>query len=306
MGRALDWQVDGPRWPHAANSRFVEAAGLRFHVQHFPPMADGAPVALLLHGTGASSHSMRGLAPLLQAQGFEVVVPDLPGHAFTGLPPEGLRAPQLSLPGMAQAVHALLRSMGLAPALLVGHSAGAAVALRMVLDGLEQPRGVVAINGALLPWRGAAARIFSPAARLLAAVPGVPDLFSWRAAKPSVLAQLLDGTGSRLDDEGRALYAMLVQDPGHVAGALGMMSHWDLEPLADGLSRLRVPLLQLVGSIDRTVPPYQAGRVADLLPAAARAGVIRLDGLGHLAHEEAPALVATKIEAAWRQWAGAA
>jgi hypothetical protein len=52
------------------------------------------------------------LAPLLSRR-HGLLVPDLPGHAFTGLPPGGAGAPQLSLPGMARAVHGLLHKLGL-------------------------------------------------------------------------------------------------------------------------------------------------------------------------------------------------
>ena len=52
----------GARWPRLAeseSSRFVEAADLRWHVQQM----GAGPVLLLLHGTGASTHSWRALAP---------------------------------------------------------------------------------------------------------------------------------------------------------------------------------------------------------------------------------------------------
>ena len=49
----LRWERDGLDWPHRQASRFVEAAGLRWHVQQFP--VPGAPLALLLHGTGAAA-----------------------------------------------------------------------------------------------------------------------------------------------------------------------------------------------------------------------------------------------------------
>ena len=58
-----DWDRDGRDWPHRAASRFVDAAGLRWHLQEFG--APQAPGLLLLHGTGAATHSWRGLAPLL-------------------------------------------------------------------------------------------------------------------------------------------------------------------------------------------------------------------------------------------------
>jgi magnesium chelatase accessory protein len=60
------------------------------------------------------------------------------------------------------------------------------------------------------------------------------------------------------------------------------------------LPRLAVPLTLLVGGQDSTVPPAQAQRVRLKLPSTR---VQVLDGLGHLAHEEAPQRVADALAA---------
>ena len=299
MARSLHWPTDGANWPHHGCSKFVQAGGLRWHVQHFEGPSDSAPCALLLHGTGASTHSWRGLAPLL-AKHFNVLSMDLPGHAFTGLPPGGAGAPQLSLPGMARAVHGLLQKLGCAPALVVGHSAGAAVGIRMTVDGLIQPRLLVGLNAALLPLGGLAGQLFAPAAKLMASTPFVPHLFARHAQTPAALQRLLDSTGSTLDQEGTELYRRLVASPGHAAGALGMMANWDLHSFARDLPRLAVPLLLMVGDKDRTVPPVQGAQVLARLSPAAQGRCITLPGLGHLAHEEQPALVAEHVVKAFQ------
>lgn len=280
----LSWERDGPDWPLHRHSRFIEASGLMWHVQQLGP---SAPSVLLLHGTGASTHSWRGVAPRL-AERFRVISLDLPGHAFTRSVDGdgGASQPAVhSLPGMAQAVAALLRKMGESPALVVGHSAGAAIGLRMVLDGLIAPRAVVSFNGALLPLGGVSGQLFSPMAKLLAMNPLVPRVFAWRAQDRRVLERLIGSTGSRLDEAGLALYGRLIRSPAHAAGALAMMAHWDLRPLQHDLPRLALPLHLIVGEQDRTVPPTVAQRVKTLLPGAE---LVRLPGLGHLAHEEAP------------------
>jgi magnesium chelatase accessory protein len=294
----LTWDADGPRWPLHEHSRFVQSGGLRWHVQLLPgptpTQAPGAPCVLLLHGTGASTHSWRDVAPLL-AQHAQVISLDLPGHAFTGMPPGGVGSPQLTLPGMARAVHGLLQTLQLSPTLVVGHSAGAAIAVRMCLDGLIHPRRIIGLNAALLPLGGLAGRLFSPAAKLLAAAPLVPRLFAWHATEPAVLQRLLHSTGSTLDATGTALYQRLVRSPAHAAGALGMMANWDLPTLSRHLPQLAVPLDLMVGTRDRTVPPEQALRVLELLVPAARGEFVQLEGLGHLAHEERPERVAGLI-----------
>jgi magnesium chelatase accessory protein len=282
-GERLNWERDGRDWPNREASRFVRAGGLTWHVQR---MGEG-PVIFMAHGTGASTHSWRALAPLL-ARHFTVVAPDLPGHGFTEMP----RTELLSLPGMAGALGALLDALEIRPALAVGHSAGAAILARMCLDGRIAPRALFSLNGAFLPFGGAAAHVFSPVARLMAALPPVPWLFARLAGNPGAVERLIDGTGSRLEPDGVALYRRLVRNPGHVAAALGMMANWRLEPLERDLPRLATPLALIVGADDRTIPPADAVRIRALLPAAK---LISLPGLGHLAHEEAPAKIAELI-----------
>jgi magnesium chelatase accessory protein len=290
----LIWERDGLDWPHREASHFVQAGGLRWHVQQFGAQPANLPVAVLIHGTGASTHSWRGLAPLL-APRFSVVTMDLPGHGFTSMPAEGAGSRELSLPGMAQAINALLQTLGINPSLVIGHSAGAAIAVRMCLDGLISPSLVISLNGAFLPLGGLAGQVFSPVAKLMAATPLVPRIFSWSAADPSVLRKLVDGTGSMLDATGLALYGKLVRNPGHAAGALGMMAHWNLHTLVRDLPRLETAIGFMVGVNDRTISPRQARRVMALLGPAAQATLMTLSGLGHLAHEEDPGAVAAQI-----------
>lgn len=285
----MDWRRDGPSWPHHDRSRIVIADGQRWFVQQWLAPAPGAPELLLIHGTGASSHSWRDLAPLL-ARHAGVTAIDLPGHGFSA-PARGDGA---TLPAMACGVRALLVAMGARPSVLVGHSAGAAIAVRMALDGAVGVRAVVSLNGALLPLHGLPGRFFSPLAKLLALNPLVPRLFAWRAADPVALQRLIESTGSTLDATGQALYRRLVTEPLHVAGALAMMARWDLQPLQAALPRLATPLHLVVGERDRTVPPSNSEQVQRLLPAAATS-LHRLPGLGHLAHEEQPQAVAALL-----------
>ena len=81
---------------------------------------------LLLHGTGASTHSWAVLFPLLAAR-FDTLAVDLPGHGFT----QSFRRLDSALPGMVHALKVLLAAENFRPALIVGHSAGAAIAVRL-------------------------------------------------------------------------------------------------------------------------------------------------------------------------------
>jgi magnesium chelatase accessory protein len=279
----LRWDRDGADWPNRQASAFVSASGLQWHVQRFGV----GPVALLVHGTGASSHSWRDVAPLL-ARRLTVIAVDLPGHAFTSLP----ASERLSLPGMAHALGGLLHELAVAPAIAVGHSAGAAVLTRMCLDGSIAPRRILAINGALLPLPGLPGRFFSPTAKLLARAPGVARLIAYRAGNPRVVRRLITDMGSALDEQGLAWYRRLGTSPEHVGAAVQMMARWDLHALAAELPRLQPPLTLIIGDRDRAIPPREALRVMRLV---ANADCGYLPGAGHLAHEEQPEQTARLI-----------
>jgi magnesium chelatase accessory protein len=279
----LIWSRDGGDWPNREASRFIAAGGLRWHVQQ---LGQG-PSLLLVHGTGAATHSWRALAPLLAGH-FSIIAPDLPGHGFTPSPPSH----RLSLPGMAADLGALLGKLGAKPDIVVGHSAGAAILARMCLDGRIAPRLLVSLNGAFLPFGGMARQLFSPLAKLLVLNPLVPRMFAWQASHAGAVERLIHNTGSRIDPQGIALYGRLVRSPAHVAAALRMMASWQLEPLARDLPKLKTKLLLVAADNDRAIVPEVARQVRDRVPHAVLECVA---GLGHLAHEEQPQRIADVV-----------
>ena len=271
-------------WPHIEHSNVVRAAGLLWHVQ---TMGDGPPV-LLIHGTGAATHSFRDLMPLLATR-FKVTSIDLPGHGFTEKPSMS----RLSLRAMAKAVAELLACMEVKPVLVVGHSAGAAVLCQMCHDRSISPRLLISLNGALMPFEGMAGATFAPAAKLIALNPLLPYLVAWRARfEPQVIETLIKTTGSKMDDTGLGLYRRVVSQPRHVAAAIGMMARWDLGRLQELLPDIETRIILIVGMLDGLIKPGDAERVSRLLHDSE---IIRLEGLGHVAHEEDPEQIASLI-----------
>lgn len=287
MARALDFATDGQDWPNRDASRFLRAGGINWHLQEMGPADEDAPVIWLLHGTGASTHSWRDLMPEL-ARNFRVIAPDLPGHGFTGHPPGS----QLSLRGMAMLVAKLVETVGAPPNIVVGHSAGVAIAVRMALDKAVLPAGIVSLAGALMPMGGQNSDLMSFAAKVLAVNPLIPRIFAWRSRNPDVVQELLDRTGSVIDEEGLRCYATLAQSPAHAKGALTMMANWNLRPMAQDLREFSVPLLLVTGEKDKMIPARDTAHVRELVPGAQWKP---LAGLGHLAHEEAPEKIAEMI-----------
>ena len=173
------------------------------------------------------------------------------------------------------------------PALIVGHSAGAAIAASLCLRGSTAPAAVIGINGALLPFGRAAAPVFSRAAQMLARLPVFPQLIALHAVPRKPVLRMLRQTGSTLPDAAVGWYRKVVGNPRHVAGTLRMMANWDLPQLEKNLDRLAPPLYLLVCERDQVVAPAQGRELARRLPMATLESV---PGLGHLGHEEDPAL----------------
>jgi magnesium chelatase accessory protein len=282
MGGRLQWSVDGLAWPHHAASQFVETPGQRWHVQ---VMGTG-PALLLLHGTGASSHSWAGLVPHLASQ-HQLIIPDLPGHAFSSTP----RSPMLTLDGMSDAALALLDTLNVKPIAVAGHSAGAAIMLQMALKRPGLFSHHISFNGALFPFKGLAGTLFPPLAKVMMWNPLLPRLFAHHASASSV-KRLLTDTGSAVPEDSLAHYSRLFASPEHVGATLAMMANWDLSPLRAGFARLTGMTTLIKALNDRLVAPAEADAAKALIR---NAKLVSWPALGHLAHEENPMLAAAAI-----------
>jgi len=283
----VNWEKMRATWPHAEASRFVTLRPHRWHVQVLG--AANGPDIVLLHGTGASAHSWRDVAAILATKA-RVIVPDLPGHGFTRL---GTRT-RSGLDEMAADLGSLIADQGWAPHLIAGHSAGAALALR--LAGLLEapPAGILGVNAALGNFRGMAGWLFPAMARALALNPFAAPLFARGGASEALVERVIGATGSTLDAQGRALYRALLSDRDHIDGTLAMMARWRLDGLLADLPAIGLPALLLTGSADRAVPPATSEEAARLMP---RARHEDWPGHGHLLHEEDPTRTAGRIAA---------
>ncbi|MGX9355945.1 alpha/beta fold hydrolase BchO [Roseobacteraceae bacterium S113] len=279
----MRWPEALAGWPHAEMSRRIASRPHRWHVQEM----GAGPLVLLLHGAGGANHSWRGVLPDL-ARDAHVVSLDLPGHGLTQL---GSRA-RSTLDGVAEDILALCAQENWRPTLVVGHSAGGAVALRMAQLAPDHICRVMGVNAALDTFKGLAGVAFPVMAKMLSLTPFTADFFARAAAQPGRVQALIDSTGSEIGPDGVALYASLVGDRAHVDGTLLMMAQWSLTKLMRDLPKTMADVTLLAGANDRTVPAQTSINAAKRL-ANGRADV--LPALGHLMQEEAPELISNHI-----------
>ncbi|NNL67618.1 MAG: alpha/beta fold hydrolase, partial [Myxococcales bacterium] len=123
----------------ARSERFTrdELGGIHLHAMHWGEV--GRPVCVLAHGGGANGHWWAHLAPAL-ATSFQVVALDFRGHGESDFPE------RLAEGDFQADLLALLAHLEAPDAILVGHSMGGEVVLRVAAGALARPRGGVLID----------------------------------------------------------------------------------------------------------------------------------------------------------------
>ena len=125
-------------------SRFVTTNGIRIHYREW---GRGDSTIVLLHGLYDSSDTWAEIAPLLASR-YRIIAPDRRGAGLTDKPSAGYDYQTL-----ARDVESLIVALKLGRVNLVGHSAGAAVAMTLAADGPEKIRALVLVDGGFWPKR---------------------------------------------------------------------------------------------------------------------------------------------------------
>ncbi|WP_020468173.1 alpha/beta fold hydrolase [Zavarzinella formosa] len=113
----------------------VQANGIRFHYQQ----SGEGPDVVLLHAvtSNLAVWMFTGLVETLATQ-FRVTLYDFRGHGFSERPPTGYTSRD-----MAEDFKSLHESLGLKPAILVGHSFGGVVGMHAAISSPERVAGVI-------------------------------------------------------------------------------------------------------------------------------------------------------------------
>ncbi|MFE2966370.1 alpha/beta fold hydrolase [Streptomyces sp. NPDC059340] len=149
--------------------RSVGLPGITLTVRSRPPVREGLPPALYVHGLGGSSQNWSALMPLLDGL-VDSEALDLPGFGDSPPPDDG----NYSVTGHARAVIRYLDAAERGPVHLFGNSLGGAVATRVAAVRPDLVETLTLISPALPEIR--AQRTAWPTALL--SVPGVARLFT--------------------------------------------------------------------------------------------------------------------------------
>ncbi|WP_448994735.1 alpha/beta fold hydrolase [Novosphingobium sp.] len=263
--------------------RFVDAAGVHTHVETWGPES-GEPV-FLIHG--ASSHIGTWeptIVPMLKGE-FLVAAYDRPGMGYTTDRPPG--SDTLAL--QAKVAAETIEKLGLKKPIVVAHSWGGAVALRLALDRPDLVSGLVLIAPVAYDW------------------PGGVDWYNYWSANPlsgwvfnNLVAQPFAGASVRSGMAGA--FAPNLPPEGWLDAARVSLAARPESLRANGedlvaakreilgqqarYPQIKVPVAILTGDSDRVVSPtIHSMQLAKTLPNA-RIDVVA--GAGHLPQEIAP------------------
>lgn len=107
---------------------------------HYVDQGSGRPI-LFVHGLGGQLHHFRQTLFPAMGEGFRLVAMDRPGSGYSTRVSSGAR-----LPEQAEAIAKFIDAVGLEKPLLVGHSLGGAIALRVALDHPDKIAGLALIS----------------------------------------------------------------------------------------------------------------------------------------------------------------
>jgi pimeloyl-ACP methyl ester carboxylesterase len=291
---------------HAANYVHVEGFGkceleINYVTAGRPSEVADLPVAILLHGFGGSSFSFRGiLDPVADALGTGAIAFDRPAFGLTSrpVPPscgywsearDG-RNPYTLAAAVEITFHVADALASEKPLVLIGHSAGAEVAVAAALARPDRVAALVLIAPAV-----AMETTSQSNSRLVNGVSRIPcagAIGAWvlRLIAPrlsTALSSMWHDKSKLTQDIVDGYTAPLKPPVGNWARALWEFtvarSYEKNAPTMASLQRIAAPCLVIAGAYDSVVPMAHSSMVAQSIPGAV---IATIDESGHLPHEE--------------------
>jgi pimeloyl-ACP methyl ester carboxylesterase len=266
------------------DSRFVRIDDVKVH---YKTAGNGNEALILLHGFRASTITWYGVfAPL--AQNYSVVAYDRTGFGYSARPVSGEwgnKNPYSPLSQVEQLI-ALMDSLGIEQAVLVGSSAGGIIAALTAVYYPERVKALILVAAAI--FQGGPPRWLHPVLR----IPQVKRLGSlamryyytyffdevhkraWHDPSKRT-SEILDGYEKPMKAENwdRALWEYVLA--------------YESLDLAMRLNEIKIPVLIIAGDDDPIVPLRGSEKIAEQI---SHADLVIMPDSGHLPHEENPEL----------------
>jgi pimeloyl-ACP methyl ester carboxylesterase len=271
------------------DSLFANISGLSIH---YKTAGNGTPVILLLHGFGASVFSWREVMVPLGNFGT-VIAFDRPSFGLTSrpMPGEWTGANPYASESQSDQTVALMDSLGIQNAILIGNSAGGTISVLTALRHPERVQALILIDPAIysggspswIQWFSFLPQVqkWGPyLARQIATQGDSIISLAWHNTS-KITPYIIEGYHKPLKAQNwdRALWELTIAS--HPLG------------LDKQLSNISVPVLIITGDDDRIVPTNESIRLASEIPGSR---LIVIPDCGHVPQEEQPALFMAAVE----------
>nr|WP_322048922.1 alpha/beta hydrolase [Paraburkholderia sp. J67] len=276
-GPAYGPELQGFDYPHPVHDFSFTSQGQTLHMAYMDvqPQQPNGRTAVLLHGKNFCAATWGDTITRLSAAGYRVIAPDQIGFCKSSKP----AAYQFSFQQLARNTHALLASLGIERATVIGHSTGGMLAVRYGLMYPRETEQLVLVNPiGLEDWKAK----------------GVPSLSvdDWYARELKTSADGIRryeqstyyaGSWNARYEPWVQMLAGMYRGPGKEQVAWDSALLYDMiytQPVVYEFGQLRMPTLLLIGQKDTTAigkdaaPPEvraQLGHYPELGRAAAKA-----------------------------------
>lgn len=278
--------VSGRLWIHAVETERLEIVRepwgpgasflpTRSGRSHILDVGAGSPI-LLIHGSGSSiAEWQEGFAEVLAAKGHRVIGFDSYGFGLS----DRHHTLQFGLALWARQAVDVLDALGIERAVVLGHSAGGAVAALLAAADPERLRGAVFVGHG----------VAMDPAQVLPLIPGVGEV--WAASRPTLAVTFPGRDRHRLVMEAayrirgtRAAFLVFVRRQYTIDGIRLLGAYEDIP----------IPVLQVHGSRDASIPVDAARQLGARL---ADSRFVEVAASGHHVHLDAPVRLAEEVAA---------
>lgn len=274
------------RW---GDRRHVAVGGVSIHVETTGAApADGAPTLVCLHGFASGTATWAGV--VAELPGVHVVAWDRPpfGRSERPAPRTGSDDPYSAAAELDRTAELVDRLAGPGPTVVVGHSAGALVAVQAALDRRVAVDALVLVAPALDGGPPGAVRA---AARLPGAGLVAPSLLRVGVLGAATFLRRTTRHATPLTEATAADTGRTLRRPGTAAALWHITTTWEPPAVLHRLGELDLPTVVVGGVEDRIVSAPALRAVAE----GSRAELHLLEHAGHAPHEQRPDEVAAVI-----------
>lgn len=262
------------------DSQFIKINGIELHIKTF---GEGEPAFLLLHGFGASLYSWNSIVGPLSEKG-KVITYDRPAFGLSERPLEWEGNNPYGMEMQIKTILGLLDYYKFQSAILIGNSAGGAIAMQFALAYPERVSALILVDPAVYGQAGGPNWI-----RPILSIPQIDRL------GPYFVRRLLQN-GSNLIESAWNDPTKITPETISLYKKPLFVENWDRalweftlasQPsnLKNELDQFMVPILVITGDNDQIVPTENSIRLSQEIP---NAKLSVIENAGHVPHEEQP------------------